>query len=698
MPPAARTGGRRSSWLLLGAAVVGAFVVGYFVLNALRGNDGAGSPEAAVTRITDAIDHQDPVGVLAAVNPGEVHDIASIYSKLRERVERTGVKGEQPNVEAALFGLENVHFKNPQFRVDRMSDDVAKVTLVGGTLEWEVVPTVYELSTDSYGQDLPDLFRPEDTDERRQERRTAAELAYTTTDELDQPHQVAPFLMTVRRGGGWYVSLTYTVAQHVVEALGLPAGTFDSRTDVGGSAPAGGETPEEAIRGLARAVTDKDVYGGSTYLSSDEAQAARDYAASFQALITRNIAPDESVSIQLDDLRTSTQGAGGGLVRVKIESASGSVVTNDPYDGSSIENFSFDGACLHDLDGDSEPGCIAQRFKDLTEIDKVFVVMQHRGGRYTVSPFATALEYIKIAERAVPEVIVERIVGAYAKAKPDGEVAPGTSQRATTNDAGFAVFTVAGTKSDELSVNGQDEDGNGLDVRLYAPDGAAVPSTDFASNVFVFPATGAYKVALATPDFEQRSIEFRADVVKPTSVTVPDSQSISLEPNQTVALQFDVSDASSQYRVATTSDGDGYVYSVLVASDGASEYCDTGCSLAVGLYTLYVFGSSDSASATVSIDTAQVGFSDGSATQFGTLFDGDEQSFSLNTVPGDAVTVTVTCGGSLDCTLDTDEGDHVDDYLSGESETLTFVPTFDVTSITVGSYSGSGDFELSASS
>jgi hypothetical protein len=681
--------------LLVALALIGMGVVAYFVVGALRGKNGATSPQAAVTRATDAISHEDPVGILNALNPGEVHDLAAVYSKARDRADKSGIKGDHPNIEGALLGLENVKFVNPKFEVERLSSDVAKVTLVDGTLSWDAVPTQNQL-TRRFGS-------TDDTDTgssttKQPEQRSAADLRYTTTDTEGRVHVVQPFLMTVKRGGGWYVSATYTAAEEVVEALGLPEPDFSSSSRPSPVSLNSAATPEAAIRGLAQAISDKSVLNGSAFLSDDEGRAARDYAASFQSLISENLASSDAVNIRFDNLLTTQEDGGNGYTKVTIESATGSIVTNSD-DETMTTNFAFDGSCLRNAgDGsDSEPSCIAQRFKDLTGINKVFVLMKKQGGHYTVSPIATVLAYAKSVEQAVPDTVVDRMLGAYNAAPGMQPLAAGQLVEGQTNDAGFAVYSFSGTKGQRLGLLGDDQDSDGLEFKIIDAAGATV-GTDTYGSSFVLPAAGQYRIVVVASGLAKTGIKFRLDAVQPKTEQFPVADRVAVAPYQTAAVQFDVNDASSDYTVNVATGGDSSTANTaMVGPDGNATYCATSCTFQTGRYTLYIFGTNLATTWSVAIAKVSLGFSDGSTTATGSLgSDGESQSFTLNTVPNQSITVTVDCGASLDCVLDV--GDQNSDSAElGGTESVNFTPDSDSVSVVVRSYSGYGDFSVSVS-
>ena len=62
---------RKPRWIATAAVSAVAVAAGAFGVVALAAGDGADSPEAAVDAFFDAIDHEDVIGVLEALDPEE---------------------------------------------------------------------------------------------------------------------------------------------------------------------------------------------------------------------------------------------------------------------------------------------------------------------------------------------------------------------------------------------------------------------------------------------------------------------------------------------------------------------------------------------------------------------------------------------------------------------------------------------------
>ena len=176
------------------------------------GSGGASSPEAAVEDLAAALEEEDPVAALATMDPDEVEALGDVYESAAARAEAIGFAPD-----AAALGGVDIALSGLRYDVDELGDGVAKVTVSGGA---DLTVTRDELG----GRTEAVVERLAEEDGEEPEDRLEGELEdedlVVTDDEGDE---VDPFVVTVRRGGGWYVSPLHTAAQYGVEALGLDA-------------------------------------------------------------------------------------------------------------------------------------------------------------------------------------------------------------------------------------------------------------------------------------------------------------------------------------------------------------------------------------------------------------------------------------------------------------------------------------------
>lgn len=237
LAPAPAPGRRRRpmATALAGVLVIGA--LGFAATN-LASGDGAASPEAAVEALFDAIDQEDAIGVVEAMEPSERRLLMDTLREVEEQTARLRLADEDidlrsfPGIDLEVSGLE--------LRTEQLADDVVAVDLVAGR-----VSTSAELDELPLGPVIDDaIARSEDDGDE------------VEIDDGDDVELAGGRLVAVRRGGGWHVSLLYSLAEQVRlesdEPLAYP---------VPGSAIAarGAADPEAAVREGIAAAQELDV-------------------------------------------------------------------------------------------------------------------------------------------------------------------------------------------------------------------------------------------------------------------------------------------------------------------------------------------------------------------------------------------------------------------------------------------------------
>src|SRR5690606_20300832 len=115
---------------------------------------------------------------------------------------------------------------------------------------------------------------------------------------------------TVRRGGEWYVSPLYTLAEMLRESEGAGGADFDaSREGVEGAA-----TPVEAVEEAVRAIEAFDLEAGAAVLPPRELGIARDYLQALLGEIDREEleADRDDLDLRIDGLSLRDAGDLGG--------------------------------------------------------------------------------------------------------------------------------------------------------------------------------------------------------------------------------------------------------------------------------------------------------------------------------------------------------------------------------------------------
>lgn len=415
-PRRAGAGRRGLAVLLVGLGVVAALTVGALAVLALRGGGGASSPEGAVRRLARAIDAEDPVAVAAALAPEEVGGLADVLAQAEDRVGELGLGPDDDPLAGVDLTVDRLGLQT-----EELGDDVAKVTALSGRLGWSLDPDVVGATGSALAGG-----------------ETSGSVA---ADELS-----APYLLTVQRDGGWYVSLTYTVAEHVVDELGLAGPDFDGPD---GDPRRAADTPEDAVRELIEAVGSVDVADAAAVLPAGEWGALLPY----QDAVEELFGPDEGGGdVAVTDLDATVHELDGGAMRVEVVGARGTY-----RDGFGQEaGWTASGWCVtaDGFDGSSEPVCpldpdtYVGRALTPTASPSV-VVLPERGG-WVVSPLRTVLGHVAAVLPDLDVDVLVTLLGRPDLVPTSGEAPFGTVEQVPLGPAGVTTWTFTPERDLEL--------------------------------------------------------------------------------------------------------------------------------------------------------------------------------------------------------------------------------------------------------
>ena len=296
--------GRRSParWAALAIAALALVAGTGFAAYALTRPDGADSPEAAVHQMFAAIDHEDAIGVVESLPPGERKVLRDPLVDSTKELQRLGVlKGfsltDVPGADLKVTGLTT--------ETTKLGDGVVLVDVTGGTISGTSIPKdvplgenlrkaiednggTVDLQADSFSEDLAD-----------------ADL----------------HLVAIEEGGGWHVSLAYSIAESIRSSIEDENGHPPPVPDFGhGPTPIGADSPEGAVQGLVDAALDADAGKAIAMTDPEEMRALYDYAPLFLPDLARSAqgARDEDdFAVEVDRLDTSVDGDGS-VRRVRI--------------------------------------------------------------------------------------------------------------------------------------------------------------------------------------------------------------------------------------------------------------------------------------------------------------------------------------------------------------------------------------------
>jgi hypothetical protein len=251
----------------------------------------------------------------------------------------------------------------------------------------------------------------------------------TTADDVDTETETmsvgdreqAPFLMSVRRDGGWFVSPAFTVAQYAAEELGW-------ETAESSASEVTYDSPEQAlggfVDGLVTTLETADVNHVADAMGGVEARLLKTYAPGINAELAGEADLDfgSDSSITVDDLDVDVSRGENGQARVRI----GGFKASFEVDGIPA-TVTFDGDCVRVVgDGESDGGCISEGGEFAERLYRALghVVAVPADGGWKISPVATYFDWLGIAQQTLANVdadILKAVVGMDFSGVASGE-------------------------------------------------------------------------------------------------------------------------------------------------------------------------------------------------------------------------------------------------------------------------------------
>jgi hypothetical protein len=244
-----RRRGRVAVGVVSALAVGGAAV---FAAGQLVGGDegGAASPEAAVASLVTALNDEDVLGMLDVMLPGERESLGDPMRDMVDELRRLDLLSDRADL-SAVAGFD-VEFSDLTYDVAMVRDDIATVSVSGDgsvTTDAGEIPLGAFLLEQAFGGEQ-----------------------LSGTERGGGPFVDVP-VTTVERGGRWYVSLWYSMAEAIRAEAGAPV------PDPGDAVvPAGADSPDAAVRGLLDALADLDLQGALALMNPDEVGVLHTYA------------------------------------------------------------------------------------------------------------------------------------------------------------------------------------------------------------------------------------------------------------------------------------------------------------------------------------------------------------------------------------------------------------------------------------
>jgi hypothetical protein len=473
------------------AALVG---VGALAVTAMLGSGGAGSPEAAVRQLADAVNNKDALAAVDVLVPSEVRSMRQTVKHATDRAAELKIVNE------ASKPLEGVDLSVAHLglRTEPLADGYAKVIITGG-----------EISASTHRAQLSALLQKAWRD--GEDGQSTAELA-TLAESANLP----TFVVVVRQNGGWYVSPAYTTLEYIREANEYPAADFGSAK----AAELGAATPDDAVKDALHAWQSAN-WDRLIALAPPDEIPVYDYRAMIKASAT-----DAHPDFTIDNLST-TATVNGDTAVVKLEGSG--TYGSDPvrrwqvggtcpaypsgwfgyapsYDESSSTSSAFTpGLCLAGDLGHAVPFGLAGLGGDASTSGPISIDVVREDGRWFVSPVTTVLDLLDSAIDHIDERTVYTFLGLAYDLPPDGTItldqpfqvpAPSSylSSRVYAFDGKAGQEVVGDDGATNSAANGYSPSGE-----IYTAGGDNVGYIDFGSSypsLVKLPSTGSYRLVL----------------------------------------------------------------------------------------------------------------------------------------------------------------------------------------------------------
>jgi hypothetical protein len=282
---------RGRAFLAIAAAVV-LVGAGAGTSLALSGSNAAGAstPAGAVSSLFTALGNSDVIGMLDAVAPGERDAIEPGLQNIFDQLKRLGILSTGADL-GHLTGL-SAQYKGFTTSTDELTAGVAAVTLTGGSVTGSVDPSQVPLAT--YFKDL-------------------LGAVLNGKPQTGTSPSTSPLVLgTEEVGGGWYVSLGYTIAINALKdggQSGVPPAAGEALQATGAS------TPQGAVQDLFNDISSLDLDGLLADLPPDEMAALDAYAPDWLPKAQSAIdSVKGDVSIAFGNLTFTTQSLNGGTL------------------------------------------------------------------------------------------------------------------------------------------------------------------------------------------------------------------------------------------------------------------------------------------------------------------------------------------------------------------------------------------------
>lgn len=394
---------------------------------------GATSAAGSVERLVDALEDKDWTALGVALPPDETYQLAGLFRDSGALQEKLG--GTPDSLDDQFDGV-RIDVSDLSLSTDDIGTDLTKVSIERATILIEID----QKTTESLAALIPDVDPAEVGKLTVKVSVDGPRISYEVSSGSDGDsgtetvvvggEEQPPFVMSVKRDGGWFVSPMFTAAQYAAEDAGWET------ADTSGS-DVTFDSPEEAVTGFAEALAETFESSDVTHLADAmggvEARLLRTYAPGINDELGSE--PDFSLGpgtrVTVRDTEYHVTPGENGQARITIDTI-GLTIRSEGRRA----DIDFDGDCVSVVeDGRSgDDTCLSDSGEFATRLYGAFghLVAVPADGGWKVSPVATYFDWIGILQHEIAgldtdllKALVEMDFSGVVARTSDGEIGVG---------------------------------------------------------------------------------------------------------------------------------------------------------------------------------------------------------------------------------------------------------------------------------
>jgi hypothetical protein len=375
------TVGKRSKGKMIGGVVAVAALLGGggFAISRIAsgGDGGAASPNEVGTRLIDSLSQEDALGVVDLLLPGERETMRQPLIDIVDNLKRLEVADNTATLSKVGgfdISFKAVHVVSTPTNVG----DITNIEITGTgttTVDGKTVPIGNMLIDKAFNGKRPNLD------------------SNASSSDIDWK------LATVNRGGRWYLSAFYSIAEQIRSS--------SDDIPVTGLTARGATTPEGAVQAMFDAVDGLDLEALIGALNPNEAEALQRYAPIFIDQAQKAL-DDQSTTVKFSDTKFTVTGSGdrrtvgidaftmkadvnGDAITVEDKGGCVVITSNDTTTDSCKSGDSIDTTLTTlGLDDNADVQALVKTVQDaFADIKPVGITVRQVNGRWFLSPIGT---------------------------------------------------------------------------------------------------------------------------------------------------------------------------------------------------------------------------------------------------------------------------------------------------------------------